>query len=179
MCTEMSWGKGCRSTLCPQEGAGRTRQNKITPLILCVDACVKKIFELGRKFPWPRPERCPLCGGVRIWGHGFVEAYFDGFDQALFLRRYRCAGCRAIFRLRPRGYWRRFQAPICTIRSALARRLKTGRWPPGLSRSRQGHWLRALCRQVLAYLGLGWAQRLLEGFDRLCEMGKIAASRSI
>lgn len=158
--------------------AGRTRQNQDTVLILWVDGCVKRIFELGRKFPWPRPERCPRCKG-RIWGHGFVEAFFDGFNEPVWLRRYRCAHCRAVFRLRPKGYWRRFQAPISTIRSSLARRLRTARWPPGLSRSRQGHWLRSLRRQVLAHLGLGWTQRLLEGFDRLCEMGKVPVSRSI
>ncbi len=150
----------------------------VTLLILFVDVCVKRVFRLGRKFPWPKPKRCPWCKG-RIWGHGFVGAYFDGFDEAVWLRRYRCRDCGRVLRLRPKGYWSRFQAPICVIHSTIARRLQTGRWPPGFSRSRGGHWLRALIRRVLAFLGHQWKGRWLEGFDRLCEMGRVPVCRSI
>jgi len=147
-------------------------------LILFVDVRVKKIFRLGRNFPWPKPERCPVCGGS-LWGHGFCLAIFDGFPRALWIRRYRCGHCQRVFRLRPQGYWSRFQAPIATIRAALARRLQRGRWRPDLARSRQGHWLRALVRQVLAYLGQGWRGRWLEGFDLLWRKGKVPVCRSI
>jgi hypothetical protein len=81
--------------------------------------------------------------------------------------------------MRPVGYFPRFQSPIHQIRRSLACRLKTGRWPPSTSRSRQGHWLRALSRKVLAFLGLGFMDRLLDGFDRLIEMGQIPVSRSV
>ena len=161
----------------PSKKTGNTRKDH-TPLILVVEVCVKRIFQLGRRFPWPRPERCPLCAG-RLWGHGFVPAYFDGFHQSLWLRRYRCRDCQRVFRLRPRGYWSRFQAPICVIRSSISLRLRSGRWPPGLSRSRQGHWLRALLRRVLVYLGHQWRGQWLAGFDRLCEMGLVPVARSI
>lgn len=161
----------------PSKRAGRTRQEH-SALILFVEVCVKRVFQLGRGFPWPRPQRCPRCKG-RLWGHGFVGGYFDGFHQALWLRRYRCADCQVVYRMRPKGYWRRFQAPIEVIRARLSHRLRVGRWPPGLSRSRQGHWLRALVRRVLAYLGHLWQGRWLEGFDRLLEMGLVPVSRSI
>ena len=30
-------------------------------------------------------------------------AYFDGFDEGIFLKRYRCPGCGCVIRLRPDG----------------------------------------------------------------------------
>jgi hypothetical protein len=47
-----------------------------------------------------------------------------------------------------------------------------------LGRGRQRHWIRALMRQVMAHLGLGWRKRLLEGFDDLVAKGIIPVSRS-
>ncbi|CAO0823615.1 hypothetical protein DFAR_3800037 [Desulfarculales bacterium] len=52
-------------------------------------------MELGRRFLWPRPERCLRCGNVRLWGHGFVPAYFDETPTAIWLRLFRCPDCRA------------------------------------------------------------------------------------
>ena len=148
-----------------------------TLLILLVEACVKKIFQLGRQYPWPRPERCLLCGG-RIWGHGFSPGYFDGFDSAVLLRRYRCPDCGALYKLRPKGYWSRFQASIASIRQSLAHRLTRLRWRPDLPRSRQQHWLRGLILQVRFRLGSSWTGCLLEAFDVLSGRGIAAASRS-
>ncbi|CAO0824559.1 hypothetical protein DFAR_710022 [Desulfarculales bacterium] len=59
----------------------RPRETEITPshlvaIILFVTACVNKIMELGRRFPWSRPDRCPWCGGVRLWGHGVRAGLF-------------------------------------------------------------------------------------------------------
>jgi hypothetical protein len=169
-------GGRCMATL-PPEVTGDEPQRAVS-LILFVDVSVKRVFDLGREFPWSRPRRCSRCGG-RLWGHGFCPAYFDGLNQPLWLRRYRCRDCGRVFRLRPKGYWSRFQAPISVIHSSIARRLQTGRWPPGFSRSRGGHWLRALIRRVLAFLGHQWKGRWLEGFDRLCEMGRVPVCRSI
>jgi len=148
-------------------------------LILFVAAKIKEIFRLGREYPWPRPEICPRCRQRGVWGHGYVLAYFDGFNEGLFLKRYRCPGCGCVIRLRPEGYLSRFQAPIATIRLRLSHRIKHGRWPPGVSRSRQGHWLRALRRKILAYLGQRWKGRLLEGFDHLLARGINPVSRPI
>jgi len=148
-------------------------------MIYFVTAKLKEIFNKGRDYPWPRPEICPSCKDPKLWGHGFVESYFDGFSDGLLLRRYRCPLCGCIVKLRPKGYFRRFQASISAIRSRLSHRLKAGRWPPGLSRSRQGHWLRALRRKVHAYLGYSWTKGLIEAFDYLIAQGKVPVSRSI
>lgn len=148
----------------------------ITLLILLIAAKIKEIFRLGRKYPWPRPELCPCCNQSKVWGHGYVLAYFDGFNEGIFLKRYRCPGCGCVMRVRPHGYLSRFQASIDTIRVSLSHRLRYGRWPPGLSRSRQGHWLRSLRRKTLAYLGQA---HLLEAFDRLLSRRINPVSRSI
>jgi len=151
----------------------------IPTLILFIAAKIKDIFRHGRRFPWPKPELCPRCNQSAVWGHGYVLAYFDGFVEGIFLKRYRCPGCGCVLRLRPVGYLSRFQAPIDTIRSILSYCLNYGRWPPGVSRCRSGHWLRALRRKVLAYLGQVWKDRLLQGFDHLLARGINPVSRSI
>ena len=148
-------------------------------LILSIAVKIKEVFKLGRKYPWPKPEVCPRCSQSNVWGHGYVLAYFDGFSNGLLLKRYRCPGCGCVIRLRPERYLKRFQASIDSILFRLSHRLRYGRWPPGMSRSRQGHWLRSLRRKVLGHLGLGWRKLLLEGFFHLLFRGINPVSRSI
>jgi hypothetical protein len=161
-----------------EKGLGEPQLTKASLLLLQVDVCVKEIFEQGKLFPWPRPPDCPRCHG-RIWGHGFVEAYFDGFAQALFLRRYRCPDCHLVLRLRPRDYWPRFQASVTTILKSLVHRLTLHRWPSFLSRQRQGHWLRSLIRKVRWHWGVGWEGNLLSAFEVLWDQGIVPVSRVI
>lgn len=81
--------------------------------------------------------------------------------------------------MKPDGYFNRFWAPINAIRHSMAQRIQTGRWQPDFSSSRQGNWFRALYRNILAVLGEPFRERLLDGFDRLMDMGLIPVSRSI
>jgi hypothetical protein len=104
-------------------------------------------------------------------------AYFDGFSNALWLKRFRCPDCRCIVRMKPKGYFRRFQASIDVIRSSLSKRLTAGKWCTGRSTSRQRHWLSALRSNVAAVLGTGG--QLMTGFDRLILMGIVPVSRGI
>jgi len=149
------------------------------PMILPVTANLKEIEKQGRNYPWIRPEVCLRCKGCRLWGHGFVGAFFDGCAEVLMLRRYRCPACGCVMKLKPRGYLRRFQAATETIRFHIERRLETGRWPMGCSCPRCRHWLRALKRQTLAHLDIRWLMQLPQAFDRLMEMGCIPVSRAI
>ena len=148
-------------------------------MVILVEAELKQIVEQQRDYPWPRPEACPRCHECRLWGHGFVLAYFDGFSEGLWLRPYRCPLCRCVVRVRPNGYLSRFQASVESIRLRLSHRLEKGRWPPFLSRSRQSHWMRALRRKSEAYLGKTWAGGLMAAFDHLLCRGKNPVSRSI
>ena len=148
-------------------------------MILPVVANLKEIEEKGRHYQWTRPESCLRCMGSHLWGHGFVESWFDGCINALLLRRYRCPVCGCVIKLKPKGYFRRFQSTIERIRFHIAGRLKTGKWPGDCSSARCRHWLRALKRQTMAHLGIAWMRDLPQAFDRLTEMGKVPVSRSI
>ncbi len=149
-------------------------------MVMEVSCDVKEIKEKdeGRSYEWPRPDRCPRCSGVRIWGHGFVWAFFECFLKGLYLKRYRCPCCGCVMRMKPRGYFQGFSVPVETIRASVVSRVNGGAWLKNLGCNRQGHWIRALIRQVMAHLGLEWRNRLLEGFDDLVAKGIIPVSRS-
>lgn len=148
-------------------------------MIIFVCANLKEILVKKREYPWPKPQVCPRCRLNKVWGHGFVLAYFDGVATGIYLRRYRCPECCCVIRLRPGGYFPRVQASIGTIRSSLSKRIEQGRYLAGLSRSRQRHWLKGLVKNTVAYLGHGWKDRLLAAFDRLMSMGKVPVSGSM
>ena len=161
-------------------GGAKSHSSEEQLLILFMDLCVKTLVELGCKYPWERPERCPKCGGVRVWGHGYVTAYFDqAGSQGVFLKRYRCPEWRVVIRLRPSGYWRRIQAAVATVHQCVLHRLEKGRWPPGSNPARQRHWLRGLRRQVRTHLGMSYAETIAEGFTELVRRGVCAVSRAV
>ena len=148
-------------------------------MVIFFPVILKQLFHLGRLYPWPKPDHCPRCGSHRLWGHGFVEAFFDGFDQSLLLRRYRCPDCGCVIRLRPQGYFKRFQSSIATIRSSIEQKVKAGRWLAGLSRTRQRHWFRSLVKRIKAYLTDTWDLGVVVGFDHLLRKGQTPVSRAI
>ena len=126
---------------------------------------LKKIFKLKEKYPWPRPEICPNCMAHKVWGHGFVLAYFDGFASGILIRRYRCPNCSTVFRMRPVGYLPRFQATLETIRSSICNKEMKERWLSGLNRTRQQHWFRGIVRRAKAFLGNTWKDGMVKAFD--------------
>ena len=146
-------------------------------MILFVDVDLNKVILLGEKFPWPKPAICPRCLQSHVWGHGFSGTFFEGFLNALLMRRFRCPACGCVMKCRPRSHFSRIQTAIDTIRSHLSARIETGRWPGSPERGR--HWLSALKRQSLARLGLSWRNRLIEAFDRLCGFGIVPVSRTL
>ena len=148
-------------------------------MIIFVSVNFKQLFEHQKKYPWPRPDCCPRCKASRVWKHGFVLTYFDGLPAGVFLRRYRCPQCGCVSRVRPKGFFRRFQAAIDTIRSSLQCRLLAGKYLPGIALSRQRHWLNGLKRNVKAYLGEQWNERLLVAFDYLLTCGRVPVSSTI
>ncbi|MEA2040678.1 MAG: hypothetical protein U9N82_12770 [Thermodesulfobacteriota bacterium] len=149
-------------------------------MILSVTANLKEIEEKGRNYQWVKPKVCLRCRESHLWGHGFVESWFDGYVYALLLRRYRCPLCGCVIKLKPKGYLKHFQTKTESIRFHIVSRLKTDKWPEGCSISaRCRHWLRALKRQTMAHLGIEWMRCLSEAFDRLIEMGKVPVSRAI
>ena len=113
-------------------------------LVLHVTVNVKGLFALGRLYPWPRPHRCRLCGSRRIWGHGYVPRYFEGFVYPLWIRRLRCPDCGTVYTLRPDAFARGFRYSVATIISSLARTTTGTSLLPRPSRQARQYWLRAL-----------------------------------
>lgn len=140
---------------------------------------LKDLFEKGRDYPWQKPAKCPCCISYRLWGHGFAEALFDGYDTPLVLKLYRCPDCGSVIRIRPKGYFKRFQASIETIRSSITLKSERNRWLPDISRTRQCHWFRALQKRIKAYLTGTWIDGAVAGFEYLLQLGQIPVSRFI
>jgi len=148
-------------------------------MIIYINTLLKDIFRLGRKYPWPKPTCCPRCGNSMVWGHGYVGSWFDGYEEAILLKRYRCPCCGCVIKLRPSSHLSRFQASTNSIRSTLSIRIKTGRWPPDCSVPRAGHWLRSLKRKVFSLFGFYEGKALFKFFDYLLLFGNNPVSRSI
>ncbi len=148
-------------------------------MIIKVKADIKHIFKLGKRYKWQKPARCHHCNEPTLWGHGFVLSFFDGFDQGVYLKRYRCPYCHTVFKLKPYGYFSRFQANIKRIFSSILNRVYKGRYLPGLSWSRQHFWFTALKRNITAYLSNTWHQGVTAGFVELVRIGKIPVTKSI
>ena len=130
-------------------GVARQIRIQLIFLVLHVAVNVKELFTLGRLYPWPWPHRCRLCGSKRIWGHGYVARYFEGFVYPLWTRRLRCPECGTVYTLRPDMFVSRFRYSLATIVLSLAAKI-TGKAPviPLPSRQAVQYWLRALTLQA-------------------------------
>ena len=150
-------------------------------MINFVNVILKDLFAKNRNYPWKRPA-CPKCNRWKVWVHEYVPRLFDGFDEPLLLKVYRCPDCGCIIRMHPKSHFSRFQSPIDTIRSSLDHRLTHGKWPSGQSHpstARMRHWLRNLKKQTRAHLTERWKAGLIGAFQRLMELGKTPVSRAI
>ena len=142
----------------------------------------KEIIRLGRRYPFPRPPNCLKegCKSQRLWGHGYVEIYFEGYKRPICLRRYRCDDCGCVYTIRPFGYWSRHNVAVRIIFQRLCHRIKHGEWDKrgGFTRQRQGHWLRALKKNIRTYLGMSFEGSISEGFHELMHRGRLPILRS-
>ena len=110
-------------------------------MILSCNASLGEVEQLQKKYPWGRPNECPRCQGKKIWGHGYVQRYFNSLKEGLFLKRWRCPKCSLILTCRPQSHWRRFQESISNIFVAIMFKIQGSRWPPWVPRQRGGYWL--------------------------------------
>jgi len=163
----------------PLQKGGPMQPTRNGKMIIFSAVKLKELFEKERDYPWRKPEGCPCCSSHRLWGHGFAEAIFDGYNRPLLLKLYRCPDCGCVIRLRPKGYFKRFQAQVATIRSSITLKSTRNRWLPGISRTRQGHWFRALKKRIKAYLTETFVEGIVAGFDTLLQLGQIPVSRFI
>lgn len=143
--------------------------------------CIKELFSLGTEYPFPRPVNCLRegCRSTRLWGHGFRDSYFDGYESTIPLKRYVCADCGCVYILRPFGYWPRHHVPVRIIFQSLCHRIQNGVWDRScFSRQRQGHWLRALQKNILMYLGMDFSGSITEGFLELLHKIGVSVKRA-
>lgn len=107
---------------------------------------VSEISKNGKNHKWDK-YHCGKCNRF-MWGHGFVLRYFSSFTEAIYLKRYRCPGCRAVVTARPDGYWPFIQSSILAIYQALHSRIADGSWPSDFPRQRGGHWIRRFVKHA-------------------------------
>lgn len=120
-------------------------------LILPFKVDVKRLVEEGKDFSWPRPEQCPRCEGHRVWGHGYVQRYFEGLFEAVWIKRYRCPDCRAVHTLRPERFYKGFHYSVLTILLSVFNKIVEGRFLKCLSRQAQQYWYKGFCLQACRY----------------------------
>jgi len=126
-----------------------SRLGRYLLLVLHVAVDVQRLVALGKKYPWPRPARCLSCKSSRLWGHGYVQRYFEGFVHPLWVKRLRCSDCRTVYTLRPDLFYRGFRYSVRTILSSLPSRIADHCWLPSLPRQNQQYWYRGLRLQAL------------------------------
>jgi hypothetical protein len=148
-------------------------------MVLFIPVKLKTLFIQGRNYAWPRPDDCPRCRSDTVWGHGYAEALFDNYNRPLLLKLYRCPDCGCVIRLRPEGYFERFQAPIEIIRASILCKSVSKRWLAGIDRCRQCHWFSALKKRITAYLTDTWRKGVVAGFDYLLQLGQVPVGRTI
>lgn len=158
--------------------AGNLLPERSCLVVLFVAASVKEIARLGTAYPWNKPSCCPRCGG-RLWWHGFVVAWFSCLSHCVYLRRLFCSQCRAVHRLKPRGYWPRYRSSSAEIQQAITHRQSTKRWRPDLPRSRQRQWWRRLGRMIRLVFGMSAQLTHREGFTRLIARNIIPVTQAI
>lgn len=112
-------------------------------LLLYCAVDVKALFEMGKRYPWLRPPRCPKCAGGRLWSHGFSPRYFEGINEPLWIKRYRCPDCEAVHTCRPDQYFKRYRFPVVSVVMSLMNKIIHGRWVRCISRQNQLSWYRA------------------------------------
>jgi len=147
-------------------------------LILYFPIDVNLLETQGKQYPWPRPPWCPRCRSPRLWGHGYTERFFDGFQKALLLKRYRCSDCGAVHTLRPQLYDRRFQVIWFTIFLSLLKKITVGRWLSGWSRQRQQYWWRGFKKHASRKQNFS-GETALATLDTLLEAEHLLATHSL
>lgn len=142
---------------------------------------LNQLSQLGKNYEFIRPEFCLKCNSPKIWSHGYVRRYFDGYAFCLYLKRWICADCGCVISIIVLNYFPRHHRSIDEIRKCIQYRLKTGNWirGPDLSRQRQGHWLRALIKNIQTLLGNEWIRKPIESFNELISKNQCPVLRSV
>lgn len=135
-----------KSTLLHRKDSQLSSKNYI--LIIYFFVSVKNLFNIGKDYPWHKPDVCPGCKGRRLWGHGYTQRCFSDLTQKLWVKRYRCPDCDSVHTMRPATHWRRFHTSISNILRSLINKIKRNRWISSLPRQNQQYWFKGLIFQA-------------------------------
>jgi hypothetical protein len=116
-------------------------------MVVAITATSLDLANLGSSFKWPE-HVCEKCSR-KMWGHGFVDRYFESILHSIRIKRLICPSCGMVVVFRPSEYWPRFRSSILAIYVALIVRLRSGFWPVGFKRQRGRHWLSRLMTSIL------------------------------
>ena len=117
-------------------------------MLIYLSVDLHQLLSQGKEYQWPRPARCPSCGGFRLWSHGYVRRNFDGFDSSLWIKRFRCPDCRSVHTIRPSGYSSFIQASRLVVFLSLLMKILFGQWLPEICCRRQRYWFSIFKRQI-------------------------------
>lgn len=134
---------------------------------------MEMLSQLGKEYEWERPPCCLKCHSTRVWGHGFVRRFFEGFAEALLFWRIRCEDCRCVMQVKPLGFLKWLQTPLQMILDALDTKIETTRWPTWCPRQRGGHWLRRLVERIRGDLRGQLADKHLRDVIALIRTGTV------
>ena len=108
-------------------------------MIYVIGKTLENIKAAGKNFKWVKIKFCPVCGSVRVWGHGFVGRYFDQ-PVKIMMKRARCNDCKTVFTFCPIDYFSRFQKPVDIIFLCILHKLFNYTWSNEIPRQNQQYW---------------------------------------
>ena len=126
-------------------------------MVIYLSVDLHQLLSQGKEYRWPRPARCPSCGGLRLWSHGYVRRNFDGFDSSFWIKRFRCPDCRSVHTMRPSGYSAFVQASRLIVFLSLLMKVLFGQWLPEVCARRQRYWFSTFKHQICRNRNIDYA----------------------
>jgi len=112
---------------------------------------------------------------VRLWGHGYVRRYFDGYVYPLWVKRFRCPDCSCVYTLRPDLFYPRFRYSLVTILASIVARLTEHRWLSCLPRQNQQYWYAGFRLQAIRFTNVPD----LAALEQVLSCGLVPASHAL
>lgn len=111
-------------------------------MILYIEINLENLKHLGKNFSWINPNKCPSCNHFKLWGHGYVQRYFNDEPESYWIKRYKCPQCKRIHTCRPLTHYRRFQNSKIIMLGFLFLYFLLGKYPGKHTRQKEQYWIK-------------------------------------